>query len=64
MQLLLVAAHLLKAGLIAHLSAQSPQAHARVQATPPFAEGYQNHTDLRKSRERIPKYVFWLQLQI
>lgn len=34
------------------------------QPTPPFIEDYQNHMDLTKSRNRIPKYVFWLELQI
>lgn len=36
MQLLLATAHLLKAGLIAHLSVRSPQAHARVQVYPVY----------------------------
>lgn len=34
MQLLLATAHLLMAGLIARLSVQGPQAHARVQVYP------------------------------
>lgn len=36
MQLLLATAHLLKAGLIAHLSVQSPQAHTRVHIYPAY----------------------------
>lgn len=67
MQLLLATAHLLMAGLIARLSVQGPQAHARVQFTPPFGD-HQNHMDLTNTSNRIPKWNqkcnFWLQLQI
>lgn len=55
MQLLLATAHLLMAGLIAHLSIQGPQAHARVQFTPPFGEDHQNQMDLINSSNRISK---------
>lgn len=34
------------------------------QFTPPFGGDHQNHMDLTKASKRIPKYNFWLQLQI
>lgn len=55
MQLLLATAHLLMEGLIAHLSVQGPQAHARVQLTPPFGGDHHNHMDLTNTSNRIPK---------